>query len=196
MERRLRFLIRVMPKEELEDPQAFLKKIAKNLGISAVNPKITSYGAIELDLFSQSKEDVILFEKIISPIFIVEFLRDLNERETYLDDDSALRQAVEFFNKERFWEAHEILEQVWRRKEGLEKRLVQGIILTCAAYVHLQKREPSISEGIIKRALRMLQDFKEPFYKGIDISSLKSNLVEQLSTKRISVFKIEFRKSV
>lgn len=195
MERDKRFLIRLIPRTELRDPVKFLRTVAKNLGISAVNPKITSYGAVELDLFSRNTENVALFETIISPIFNVEFLRNLNVQEGFMEDEEALARAVELFNSERFWEAHEVLEQVWRRKEGVEKNLVQGLILVCAAYVHLQKKEFQTSKNIIRRALSLLEGYSMQSYYGIDINSLKSKLRDELSNENIHVIKIKMMNS-
>ncbi len=195
MERDQRFLIRLIPRTELRDPVKFLRAVAKNLGIEAVNPKITSYGAIELDLFSKNTENVALFESIISPIFSVEFLRNLSVQEGFMEDEEALARAVELFNSERFWEAHEVLEQVWRRKEGVEKNLVQGLILVCAAYVHLQKKEPQTSRNIIRRALALLEDYRMQNYYGIDINFLKSKLREELLNEKINILKIKMMNS-
>jgi hypothetical protein len=191
MDKKLRFLIRVLPVSRMKEPLKFLRIVAKNLGVDAVNPKKTSYGALELDLFSEKREDIALFESVISPLFNIEFLRDLNVSEGYVVDKDALVKAVNLFNSERFWEAHEILESIWRRKEGEEKKLIQGLILVCAAYVHLQKDEHITSKGLIRRAIELVDRFDKDFYNGIDIRGLKLELERQLSSERIGIFKIK-----
>ena len=49
--------------------------------------------------------------------------------------------AIFLFNIERFWKSHEVLEGIWKESLGIEKRILNGIILIDAAFVHYQKNE-------------------------------------------------------
>jgi hypothetical protein len=105
------------------------------------------------------------------------------------DKKEALREAVTFFNEEKFWIAHEILESVWKQSEGTEKDLVGGIILVCAGLVHYQKNEEDVCISIFGRALKKLSDAKG-LYHQIDVDRLKRIVNDVLIRKRVELFRI------
>lgn len=186
----LRFLVRVVPPEaELEGTVARVKIIGKVLGVDPRNPKWTSYGALEMDLFASSRGDVELLLAALSPLLKVEFLRDLNVSPPHMTEQEALSEARDLFNAERYWECHEVLEGVWRTKEGPEKRLLQGIILVCAAFVHHQKREDQVAMGVLRRALDALE-WEQQRYGPFDVSLLKSKSNAMLKEGSLSVYRI------
>lgn len=189
MKKNFRYLVRLIPIIETKDPVKLVKEIGLHVSSSIVNPKFTSYGAIELDIFTNSEEDFNLLISLIEPLFDVEFIHDLNKPEQHLSEEKAVFKAIEFFNAERFWEAHEILESVWRNKAEKEKVLVQGLILVCAAYVHLQKKETQTALNVLKRAKKNLENFKG-FYYSLNIDKIKSTIELQIETGKISFFKI------
>lgn len=45
-----------------------------------------------------------------------------------------LEAAARLFDAGRYFECHELLEEVWRRSEGAEKLFLQGLIQAAAAY--------------------------------------------------------------
>jgi predicted metal-dependent hydrolase len=96
---------------------------------------------------------------------------------------------VGYFNSERFWECHETLESVWRPAVGEEKKLVQGIILVCAALVHEQRGERDVGLGIYRRALPQIA-WREKTYHGIDVPRLRKNVERSLAMGELSPFKI------
>ena len=94
-----------------------------------------------------------------------------------------------YFNHERFWECHETLESVWRPAVGEEKKLVQGIILVCAALVHEQRGERDVALGIYRRALPQIA-WRESKYFGIDVPRLRRNVERSVGRGELSPFKI------
>src|SRR5215207_5732595 len=52
--------------------------------------------------------------------------------ERHMEKDKAIKRAVQLFNDERYWEAHEALEYVWKKATGTEKEILNGIILVAA----------------------------------------------------------------
>ena len=78
--------------------------------------------------------------------------------EEIVEKEEAISEGISYFNDERFWECHEILEGVWKNCDGDEKFLVQGLILVAAALVHYQKDEDSICISIFNRALEKLSN--------------------------------------
>src|SRR5207247_2604349 len=49
-----------------------------------------------------------------------------------------IQEGIRLFNEEYFFEAHEVLEEVWRQEHGEPRLFLQGLIQVCAAYHHFQ----------------------------------------------------------
>lgn len=178
----MRFLLRAIPNDT--DRQRFLssaKGIAKNLGARVTHPRWTSYGALEIDVFTPSVQDFELFSAAIEPLAKLEFTKNLDEAPPFKEKEQTIREAVGYFNSERYWECHEVLESVWRASEGQERLLVQAIILLCAAQVHEQRGETDVALNIYRRALPQLAWEKERYYE-IDIPHLRRDV--ELGLKR------------
>ena len=108
--------------------------------------------------------------------------------ETFEKDD-AVSQGISYFNDERFWECHEVLEGVWKTIDGDEKKLVNGLILVAAGLVHYQKDEDDVCISIFKRALEKLENAKGKYYN-IDIDRVKKLVIEMINSKEIFSFLI------
>lgn len=109
--------------------------------------------------------------------------------EEIFEKEDAVSQGRSYFNDERFWECHEILEGVWKNIDGDEKKLVNGLILVAAALVHYQKNEDDVCISIFNRALEKLEK-STGFYYEIDIDKVKSLVLDMIKTKKISTFQI------
>ena len=157
--------------------------------MEARNPKWTSYGALELDIFCPTAADFETFLAAVGPIGQTEFATDLNKAPEYLTDADILSRAKALFNAERYWECHETLEGLWRRKQGVEKRLLQGIILVCAAYVHHQKGEDGVALGVLGRGAKLL-DYPHQWYGRFNISKLRVDVRSILETRRLTDFRV------
>lgn len=186
----MRFLVRLLAtKVPREDLLQAVRTIAKTLGVDPRNPKRTSYGALELDVFSPSRADFDLFAAAVRPLAEFEFMKDLNAAPPHKEEGEILAEAKELFNAERYWECHEVLEGVWRTKQGEEKRLLQAMILVCAAFVHHQKGEEDIALGVLQRAVKQL-DYQGEHYTGFDVARLKRDSVRVLESQRFSNFRV------
>jgi len=186
----LRFLIRFNPSNmSREELLSILRALARTTGSQARNPKWTSYGALELDVFCPTKADFDLFLAAATPIAKAEFTRDLNRAPEYRTEDELLMEARQLFNSERYWECHEVLEGIWRRKQGEEKKLLQGIILLCAAFVHHQKGEQSVALGVLRRAIPHLE-FSAANYGGFNVGDLKTKAESMLRSQGLSNFRV------
>jgi len=185
-----RFLLRIVPREP--DRESFLgslKAIGGSVGASVKHPRWTSYGALEVDVFTPSVQDFDLFVAAVEPLSKVEFTKNLDEAPPFKPKEEVLREAVGYFDSERYWECHETLESVWRPAKGEEKSLVQGIILVCAALVHEQRGERDVALGIYRRALPQIA-WPERRYHGIDIPGLRKNVERSLAKGELPPFKI------
>ena len=108
--------------------------------------------------------------------------------ETFEKTD-AVSQGRSYFNDERFWECHEVLEGVWKSIDGDEKKLVNGLILVAAGLVHYQKDEDETCISIFNRGLEKLQHSSGMYYE-IDVDRIKSLVLDMIKTKKISTFAI------
>lgn len=176
-----RFLIRVKNNgfnATNEDIDRIRNKL-RSISPSFANFRITRF-AIEFDFFSSGK-DLDVLKNVEKELGEIITLRQL-EKESYQEKD-ALRIALDFISQERFWEAHEVLESIWK-KETDEKRkgALQSLILLCAALVHCQKAHFDVARGIIGRAIEKMDVFDNFIVDGIDIYSLKRKLKDILAT--------------
>jgi len=76
-----------------------------------------------------------------------------------------LEAFLRLFQKGRYFEAHEVLEEAWREAEGEEKRFLQGLILLAAA-LH-QGAEGRSGLRNLKKAEARLHGLPSP-YLGLD----------------------------
>ncbi len=123
----------------------------------------------------------------LEPVGPISRSKHLVEEE--IEKEQAVRDGISCFNDERFWEAHEMLEGVWKRSLEDERDLVQGIILVAAAFVHYQKNENRICMSIMGRALAKLSS-SSGTYRGIDVDKLRSRVTAIRNSGAISTFAI------
>jgi uncharacterized protein len=149
-----------------------------------------STSAIEFDLFADQADLEQTKNELESRISKVVTLRSIDNLALTRNDDETLREGVRLFNEERFWEAHEALEEIWHREKGEDRDTIQGLILTAAAFVHFQKDEASVCISILGRALEKLghtNDFRE-----LNIRYLRSEIRTIIDDKVPHLFRIDW----
>jgi len=109
--------------------------------------------------------------------------------EEKIEKEEALKRAKQYFNDEKYWECHEVLEGVWKKTHEGEKDLVQGIILVAAALVHYQKNENDICLSIMKRAMEKLSS-SSGIYHDVDMDKFRKTTEEMISSRKIVPFMI------
>src|SRR5207249_8294460 len=146
--------------------------------------------AIELDLFaapSDLNRSKSLLESNISKVVT---LRSLESRISTRPESELLREGIDLFNQERFWEAHEVLEEIWHPATGVDRDTIQGLILTAAAFVHYQKNEKSVCVSILGRAKEKLGKLDQ--FKRVDIGSLKGSVGQILKDNTPVLLRIQW----
>src|SRR5690242_711830 len=141
---------------------------------------------VEFDV-SISKEYLDVLVKKMETIGPLDHARHLVEEE--MGKEESVEKGREYFNYERFWECHEILEGVWKKTYEGEKDLVQGVILVAAAFVHYQKNEDDICLSILKRAMEKFGNSSGKYYD-IDVDVLRNKVLEIISSEKIATFAI------
>jgi len=109
--------------------------------------------------------------------------------ERHMDKDEAIKHAIELFNDEKYWGAHEALEGVWKNTSGDEKNILNGIILVAAAFVHDEKDEPDICLSILQRARKKLEGVGG-MYHGINVYRIADLISGIINSGRIERFTI------
>ena len=180
----MRFLIRL---ENHDKPKNVMKKqreIQQLVQRSKVGNLRVTNGALEFDLFVRNEEELHDAEHGLSKTAKVLTVKRIDLPPTVPDKAKTIIEAKHLFKDERYWECHEILENLWRVSKGDEKTLVQGIILVCAAFVHFQKNEADVALAMLQRYQSKLK-WHERLYEGIDLEKLRVGVTEIIGTKTL-----------
>jgi len=145
---------------------------------------------IEFDLFAKDQRELSSFQeslekevgKIVTLKLLDEQIKDDREKR------AILREGIDLFNEERFWESHEMLERIWHPAKGQERDVIQGIILTAAALVHAQKDRKETSLGMMKKAREKLGNAED--YEGINLRLLRDRISRIIEKQDPKPFKI------
>jgi len=65
-------------------------------------------------------------------------------------------EGLTFFESARFFEAHEVWEDLWRVSEGLPKLFYQGMIQVAVGLHHQDRNNPVGARGQLRKAIRNL----------------------------------------
>jgi hypothetical protein len=83
----------------------------------------------------------------------------------------ALCQGVEEFNRAYYFEAHEILEDLWRETSGPLRLFYQGLIQLAVALYHLSNGNRRGALNLLSKGLDKLAAY-QPICQGIDVDAL------------------------
>ena len=84
---------------------------------------------------------------------------------------SRIREFVRLFNREEFFEAHEVLEDLWQEYSGPDRTLYQGLIQVAVALEHSLRGNPRGARGVLESARRRLEAHL-PVGAGFDLAAL------------------------
>ena len=146
--------------------------------------------AIEFNLFSRDLNDQENQRKLIETQgYKAITVRLLDIQPLPATRDDLLAEGVILFNEERFWESHEVLEQLWRTSNGLERDALQGLILTAAAFVHYQRDEDKICLSVLQRARNKLPPLQSR--GSVDLKHVRASIDSILKSKQIRLFRLQ-----
>jgi len=169
-----------MPKDSMKRQREMQQLVQKG---KVGNLRVTNK-ALEFDLFVRNDDELHNAEHVFSKVAKILTVKRLDLPPTVPDKNQTINEAKHLFNDERYWECHEILENLWRVLKGDEKTLVQAIILVCAAFVHFQKNEADIAISMLQRYQSKL-NWHDRFYEGIDLEKLREGVAEIIRTKTL-----------
>src|SRR5271169_1178424 len=97
-----------------------------------------------------------------------------------------IAEGVRLFNSQKYFETHEVLEEVWLKTKGERKVFLHGLIQIAAAFHHHTRGNPAGFRSLLEKGLRKLESFAED-EEGIDLGSLRIQL--QPWRDRLSAFR-------
>ncbi len=86
--------------------------------------------------------------------------------------DAHYRGFLRCFNNQRFYEAHKVLEELWRAERwGRDGPFYKGLIQLAGAFVHLQKGRLQPAAALLKLARTNLEGYR-PFHQGLGVDDV------------------------
>jgi dTDP-4-amino-4,6-dideoxygalactose transaminase len=86
-------------------------------------------------------------------------------------------RGIELFNRSEFYEAHEVLEDVWRAEAGPHKAFLQGLIQVAVALHHHSTGNLVGARSLLARASRNLKQFPGD-YSNLNLTRFRQSLAE------------------
>jgi predicted metal-dependent hydrolase len=107
---------------------------------------------------------------------------DVNPRQAEVEKHPYYRAFFRCWNEQQYYEAHDVLEQLWLNTKSADAQYFKGLIQAAGAFVHLQKHfeHPSHAKHsrrlppavrLFRLAARNLTDFS-PWHHGLDVAAL------------------------
>jgi predicted metal-dependent hydrolase len=89
--------------------------------------------------------------------------------------ERALVEAAALFGARRFYEVHEVLEEVWRTLSGNRRVVVQGLIQVAVGFHHLTRGKPKSAAALFARGRAKLEAHRSESH-GVDVDALLADL--------------------
>ncbi|MGC8608265.1 MAG: DUF309 domain-containing protein [Thermoplasmata archaeon] len=116
---------------------------------------------IEVDVHVDDQRCIAEMSKFISINETEEFDSEkLQESLDKQDENDIMNNVAALFSDEKYWEAHEVLESLWKRSKGDEKKFYRGLILLCASMVHYQMLSFDKAIEVFNNAARILSSIR------------------------------------
>ena len=90
-------------------------------------------------------------------------------------------EGLKLFNEGEFFEAHEELEDAWRKETGEIRDLYQGILQVAVTYLHITRRNYNGAVKVYERSTKRLKDWPE-ICRGIYVGKLRSDAENIIKT--------------
>ncbi len=171
-----------------KDTREIARRIRELLGSrEAIGHLRVSGQAVEFNLFANGDAELAerrsMLESRIGKIVTLKVL-DLPPKPR--PKLAVFQEGVQLFNEERFWECHEVLEQIWHPAKGTERDIIQGLILVAAALVHAQKDENETCLRMLKKGLSKIGNSEK--YEGLDLGLLREKVNRMIDSKKPEAF--------
>src|SRR3954470_6710081 len=85
--------------------------------------------------------------------------------------DETVQRGIELFNAGKFFESHEVLEEVWTPERGPRRLFLQSLIHVAVGAYHSSRGNPVGACRQLRKALRKMQAYL-PECEGVDTQKL------------------------
>ena len=72
--------------------------------------------------------------------------------------DHELTRGIDLFNRAQFFDAHEVLEDIWRAAPPENKKFLQGLVQVAVAFHHYSTGNRVGMRSVLERAIRNLAE--------------------------------------
>lgn len=95
----------------------------------------------------------------------------------------AFERGVALFDQQRFFEAHEFLEYVWKSAGPADRSLWKGVTQVAVGYCHVQRGNATGAVALLERAAAYL-DACTGLGRGVDVTALRRQALEVAAAVR------------
>jgi predicted metal-dependent hydrolase len=92
--------------------------------------------------------------------------------------------GLKLFNEQKFFEAHEELEDAWRQETGEIKELYQGILQVAVTYLHITRGNYNGAIKVYGRSTKWLKDWPE-ICRGVQVGKLRQDAENVIKNLRV-----------
>ncbi len=85
--------------------------------------------------------------------------------------ESRFREGIALFNEGKYFECHEVLEEIWGPERGPRRLFLQALIHTAVGIYHHRSGNPAGAERQLRKGLQKLAGYL-PRYEGVDTGRL------------------------
>jgi predicted metal-dependent hydrolase len=96
----------------------------------------------------------------------------------------------DLFNRQEFYEAHDVLEQIWLKdRQGANGNFYKGLIQLAGAFVHLQKNRLRPSAALFKLAKKNLEKYP-PVHEQLNLKTVLALINKRLDDLETNDFHV------
>jgi len=92
-----------------------------------------------------------------------------------------LEQGRAAFNREQYFEAHELWEEAWRALDGAERFQAQGLIQIAAGLHHLQQGRPRPAVGLLRKGLEKVSQGTFAVHVDLQVEALANDVARLIA---------------
>ncbi len=103
----------------------------------------------------------------------------MNDFIPFSNEDIVFQKAIELFNNQEWYVAHDALEAIWHKTDGMERITIQAILQIAVAQVHLSNANYKGATILYGEGLGRLMNKKVPDL-GFDLNKFINTLKKRL----------------
>jgi uncharacterized protein len=104
-----------------------------------------------------------------------------------------LEDGIIFFNARRFFDAHEVWEDLWRESGGPLRLFYQGLVQTAVGLHHLSRGNVNGARAQLSKALAKLEQYPPAFCRidnGKLVADIRAQLEDLLTRRTIEIVRM------